>query len=279
LPHFQSGVFPLPWETARYSAPPAIPHRVGSQKLAYAHGNRIGALPHWARYTLMLSDGIMAQTPRAGVLPRSQPGVEMDWQFKIGVGIAVVFGLLPFAVKDMPHWVTWPGITVGALFVMWGLLPEHEKYPLGPSFLFIICGAGLVGSIAWGIEAFGLTEKESKISFQKLALFWVERDKDSYQIGAVIKLFNVDANAYLVKGIVFDGDNWSLVSRGSYHLKKLWGFEDRIELLEDNYIKSGSEKLFPKLLPIRFELKVNAGDMPEFIMRGDWKVAGCPAVC
>jgi hypothetical protein len=34
--------------------PSATPHRIGCQKLAGAHGNRIGG-PHRARYTLMVS--------------------------------------------------------------------------------------------------------------------------------------------------------------------------------------------------------------------------------
>ena len=77
----------------------------------------------------------------------------MDWQFKIGIGLAVFFGILPFAVKDMPHWVTWPGLTIGALFVLWGVTPEHDKSPHAPIFLFIACAAGIAGSIAWFLDA------------------------------------------------------------------------------------------------------------------------------
>jgi hypothetical protein len=79
-------------------------------------------------------------------------GIGMDWQFKVGIGVAIVFGLLPFAVKDMPHWITWPGITIGALLAVWGVIPNHEKIPLGPAFLFIICSAGIAGSVAWYVD-------------------------------------------------------------------------------------------------------------------------------
>lgn len=37
----------------------------------------------------------------------------MDWQFKVGIGVAVVFGLLPFAIKDMPQPLTWAGALIG----------------------------------------------------------------------------------------------------------------------------------------------------------------------
>ena len=69
----------------------------------------------------------------------------MDWQSKVGIGIAIFFGLLPFAVKDMPHWVTWPGLTVGGLLFLWGLLPRHDDFSLVLTAIFIILLAGATG--------------------------------------------------------------------------------------------------------------------------------------
>lgn len=50
----------------------------------------------------------------------------MDWQFKVGLGVALVFGLLPFAVKNMPTFVTWIGISIGLFLILWGIIP-HKK--------------------------------------------------------------------------------------------------------------------------------------------------------
>lgn len=73
----------------------------------------------------------------------------MDWQFRVGLGVAVVFGLLPYAVKDLPPWVSWPGVGIGALFIVWGLLPGHSSYPVLPTIAVIVCLGLFSGSAAW----------------------------------------------------------------------------------------------------------------------------------
>jgi hypothetical protein len=79
----------------------------------------------------------------------------MDWQFKIGFGFCLVFGFLQFTgVVRMPNWVTWPGISVGVLFIIWGLLPNHEKIPLTQAILFIMFFAGAISCFAWGLSIY-----------------------------------------------------------------------------------------------------------------------------
>jgi hypothetical protein len=108
------------------------------------------------------------------------------------------------------------------------------------------------------------------ISFQKFALFWVEVDKDIFQLGVVTKLFNLDSMPYLINGLAFDGDSWTLFPRGSYSIKTIAASEDRVEVFEDNYVKSGNEAFFKKLMPIRFEMTIINGSTPEVALRGDW---------
>ncbi|MBF0558854.1 MAG: hypothetical protein HQL08_08745 [Nitrospirae bacterium] len=77
----------------------------------------------------------------------------MDWQFNIGIGLAVIFFLLQYMVKNMSPYITWPGMSIGILFVLWGvrqkLLSSNCKIPPGPILLFIICMAGIIISILW----------------------------------------------------------------------------------------------------------------------------------
>ena len=73
----------------------------------------------------------------------------MDWQFRIGVGLAVVFGLLPYAVKDMPHWASWSGVALGILFAAWGMLPGHEKIPMVSAIWFLASVTSAVAALGW----------------------------------------------------------------------------------------------------------------------------------
>jgi hypothetical protein len=100
----------------------------------------------------------------------------MDWQFKIGLGVAFFFGLLPYAVKDMPHWVTWSGMAIGLALVIWGIIPSHERLPLGPVGLAIIGIACLVGACGWYSDISKNSEATNAEAIAQLtALGWTVR--------------------------------------------------------------------------------------------------------
>jgi hypothetical protein len=146
---------------------------------------------------------------------------------------------------------------------------------------------GLVFSLHWLKLKEGISggAKAPNISFQKLALFWVESEKEIFQIGVVAKFFNADEKPRLVKGLVFDGDSWALIPRGGSNIRRLTANEDHAELLEDNYMKGGDVAYFKKLFPVKFDMTILAGQPPEFILRGSWdlllqdaKIAVAPAL-
>jgi len=76
----------------------------------------------------------------------------VDWQFKVGIAVAVVLGLLPFAVKDMPHWLAWAGILASMLFALWGIPAVSARVPTLPGLLVVASFYGLVAGTFWTIS-------------------------------------------------------------------------------------------------------------------------------
>jgi hypothetical protein len=44
----------------------------------------------------------------------------MDWQFAVGTGLAIIGLVLPFVVKTISPWITWPILGIGILLIIWG---------------------------------------------------------------------------------------------------------------------------------------------------------------
>jgi hypothetical protein len=73
----------------------------------------------------------------------------MDWHFLVGFGAAIVFGLLAYAVKRMPTPISYAGIAIGVLLIIWGILSPYVAVPTGPALLIIAGLAALVGGAVW----------------------------------------------------------------------------------------------------------------------------------
>jgi hypothetical protein len=131
-------------------------------------------------------------------------------------------------------------------------------------------GSGNIQNNYLGNSTAPQADAKPNISFPKYALFWVEVEPARYQLGIVLKLFNLDGNAHLIKGIKFERDTWSLVPRGSYYMRRYTEFPPTAEIVEDNYIKGNSEGYYKHLLPIYIELTINGGDTPDMAIKGRW---------
>jgi hypothetical protein len=83
----------------------------------------------------------------------------VDWQFKVGLGITLIFGLLQFVVKAVPSTIAWPGIATGVLFILWGLLPHHDKIPYFQVFIFMTLIAGATATAAWIAQSYSSSAK------------------------------------------------------------------------------------------------------------------------
>lgn len=76
----------------------------------------------------------------------------MDWQFKVGLAIAVGFVSLQYLVKAMPLPLTWAGLFSAALMALWGIPLVNQKVPLWPGFLIIIGGAAITAGIVLVVQ-------------------------------------------------------------------------------------------------------------------------------
>lgn len=66
-------------------------------------------------------------------------------ELAIGVGLALIFGFLPFLGVKMPGSVTTFGIAIGLCMVALGLLPEHRRPNFIQSALYVV-GIGLIAA-------------------------------------------------------------------------------------------------------------------------------------
>jgi hypothetical protein len=88
----------------------------------------------------------------------------VDLQFVVGIGLAVAFGLLPYVVKDMPSWISWPGLGIGIILVLRGFLPGHYQVPLGPSALFVLGCAAMLVAAGWYKDILSAESKSGQTS-------------------------------------------------------------------------------------------------------------------
>jgi hypothetical protein len=150
--------------------------------------------------------------------------------------------------------------------------PMSPAVTIAVALVLIALGAFGTYLLKVGIDDWRAAKRIPNISFQKIALFWVNVDEGIYQLGAVAKLFNGESTSYSIKGLTFEGRNWTFFPRGSYHVRRLAENVDHAELMEDNYLKPNSEKYLKKLLPIKFDMTINGGETPEFVVRGKWNL-------
>jgi hypothetical protein len=76
----------------------------------------------------------------------------MDWQFLVGIGAAIIYGLMGSAVKDMPVPLTWAGLVAGVLLMVWAIPPLHSRIATVPGLLIVVFASGLVGSARWSFQ-------------------------------------------------------------------------------------------------------------------------------
>jgi hypothetical protein len=116
----------------------------------------------------------------------------MDWQFKVGIAVAIVFGLLPFVAKDIPQSFTWAGITAAVLFGLWGIPWANQRIFLW-SGLLIILGFSLLTAGGVSIYQYWPPQKTELASTEPpltIALLW----RTDFNVGSykMLQTFSTD---------------------------------------------------------------------------------------
>jgi hypothetical protein len=136
----------------------------------------------------------------------------------------------------------------------------------------VLAAIGLFGGYM-ATTAFGLLlaeQTEPKLSFQKLAIFCIELEKDIYQFGAVVHLFNLDNKPYLIERVSFFRTDLQIISRGGYNITGWLQNEPLAQIAEDNFIKANSDGLYKIILPTKLEMTIQ-GSPPALLFFGNWQ--------
>jgi hypothetical protein len=129
----------------------------------------------------------------------------MDWQTKVGLGFTVVFGLLPFEVRTMPHWMIWAGLAAGILLIAWGFIPSSARIPSGAALLFIFGVACCAAALGWYMDAAPKMAAASKSNNEPTPIPHQSQTTGFYSKGATLKgvvAEGFDVGVYAEGGLV-----------------------------------------------------------------------------
>lgn len=113
-------------------------------------------------------------------------------------------------------------------------------------------------------------EPAPNISFQKFALFWVQTEPRVYHLGVIAKLFNAGDKSHYLDGLTFERTEWKMIPRGSYVIRRYIEFPDKVDFIDPNFIKPNDVGYYKKLLPVRWDMTIQGGVLPDFVLIGKW---------
>jgi len=145
---------------------------------------------------------------------------------------------------------------------------------------FLVIAVGAILSTYGGYQVFKgfernneiIEEDSIRISFQKLAIYHVEIDKDFYQMGVVLRFLNLDDETHLIKGVYYDNLDYQINPRKTFYLKSIIRYPTKGELIENNYLKPNGISEIKILLPMKLNIVLKYLTPPEVIFFGDWSI-------
>lgn len=117
-----------------------------------------------------------------------------------------------------------------------------------------------------------ISAEPPKITLRRVTFFWVSVDRDMYQIGAVLRLYNLGDKPYLVKGAALEASEPTLYGRGVSHLRKIFVTDARAEITDDNMMRPATDATFKMLLPIKIDASIDHPPPPGIVFVGKWSL-------
>jgi len=117
-------------------------------------------------------------------------------------------------------------------------------------------------------------EAAPNIHSPKLAKFWIERSPGVYDVGVVIKLFNLNTEPHLIEGFAIESPGFGVRGRGSWYVQRIQTVPPSQEILEDRFLKGNATGYFKMLIPLAQEMTPNSPSPPMptpiLILTGNW---------
>lgn len=145
-------------------------------------------------------------------------------------------------------------------------LPDGAKYFIGA----ILFALGALGTYLLQ-DTMREPNQRNNIVLRRIGYFWVETSPEVYQIGAVLRLYNLGSRPTFLRGVSFEAADPQFIGRGGATMRRLTIFAPTATLKDDNFLKAASEASYKILLPIRFEASIQ-GRPPGIAFIGTWKL-------
>ncbi len=112
------------------------------------------------------------------------------------------------------------------------------------------------------------------IEMESIKIFFIEIEKEMYQLGLVCRILNRSESAHTIDRITFEGNAFDLIGRGECWFKQAYLREEKItgEVIHNRFLKPQIETTFQIFLPVKFEITVEHPPIFEVIFWGKWSI-------
>ncbi len=141
--------------------------------------------------------------------------------------------------------------------------------PLWTTIFTFIGVLATVAGLVWTLHEIYYWLKPPDVDLHSLRIYFVEIDKNTYQLGLVAELANRDAKTYRIDGMTAHPTSIDVAGRGQNYIRKIWGDVDG-HTTNDHHLEANKDAFFRMKLPLKFEMIVAHPPPPEILFFGEW---------